>query len=909
MFKKLSFGVVIFFALFISAGNSQYLSYAERKSLKENIEKRWDSFVKTLLFDFEYTTCDFGSGSPDVNISLAPVTELPEDARKGHGTYVLRIDMNFKKTNHDQRLIQTHFMDEDWSDVLGVQFDVFLPFNGPDTLTVTPYMMCNQWKLWSQDEKRTPLVKGKWVTVKFVLPAQEKPDLKRLTTIGFFIWGTIPFDFKGPVYVDNFFLISEKPLKSTQELPAVKIEKTETVTVNIDASLTGGKISPYLLSINSGDSVRHILLEHLKKIGCGGFMRTWGWLGHIDNFNPKRGLYDWSYADSVIKTIKDAGFEPLVTLGLCPSWMATKDSSGKPKNNGPPTDPELWAEMAADIVKHYNKDLGYNIKYWEIWNEPDIFFWGGTEEEYNILCKKASIAMKKVDPSIKIIGGAWASSLAPTSSRLKTLLELEPDIDFISYHNYLLGSADFKEEELWNILPASCEAPIYKARKSIRAVAKQMNKPSYTNIDVMMTEACIQPDTKYDPRIETVLYPVYWMTALWHYVHQNLHTAVYFTLTGKVWGVLYNKPRPVFDLFFLLKDKAKFANANWLKTSDTPEDLKVLALRNVDCFSVVLINKSIKNVQYKVSFNIENLLGVDSFTIYRLDSKNNGEKSIGVIKNSKNSTVDCPPYSITVLRGDIKPGTVNPVLVKFEEEPSAAALGFQTSGQYSFTGEKAEFLKLDGKIKIDGDLKEFEKAKPIFVGKKEKISTGEPSLWTGPEDCSMTVRTLWDNKNLYFGIEITDDVPFVNNTSSGADMWNGDCVELFIGTKHVHLSRKTKGEYDYQILISPKGGKFRPKEGVIFFEPGPGMGTRNAEPKGSKISVKKTKKGCVIECMIPGENFLDFENFKEGDEFRFDIGFDDADKDKRDIQIMWNADKHDVWDNPDLWGVAVLKNK
>ena len=51
-------------------------------------------------------------------------------------------------------------------------------------------------------------------------------------------------------------------------------------------------------------------------------------------------------------------------------------------HNAPPKDFEKWAHVCLNIVKHYNGgwDNGFHdqIKYWEIWNEPDgSAFWTG----------------------------------------------------------------------------------------------------------------------------------------------------------------------------------------------------------------------------------------------------------------------------------------------------------------------------------------------------------------------------------------------------------------------------------------------------------------------------------------------------------------------------------------------------
>jgi len=605
--------------------------------------------------------------------------------------------------------------------------------------------------------------------------------------------------------------------------------------------------------------------------------------------------------------IKSTGWEPLITLGRCPSWMASLDDKGKPKNQGPPKNPQDWANMAADIVKHYNKDLKYNIKYWEIWNEPDIFFWGGTEEEYNQLCSIAAQAMKKVDPSIKVIGGAWASSMAPTSSRLKTLLANKPDIDYISYHNYLVGSYTTPEAEIFEKVPSASEAPIFKGRKAIKALSQELNLGNkYKTLDMMMTEACICPDTRYDPRAETMLFPVYWATVLYHYIHQNLKCAVYFTLTGKVWGIFFNEPRPIYHLFKLLRRKAKFNNAKWVKVDGNTDDLKVLGLKKDNYFNIVIINHTQNNIKYKINFELLNVKGVSEFKVFQQTDTNNGEKSIGTVKYNDKITYECVPYSITVLQGKIKKGTPEVTMKKFKEKPSKAALGFLVTGQYSFSGEKAEFLEKTEDIKIDGNLKEYSKAKPIYINKKENLSVGK-NEWKGINDASGTVRVLWDKNNLYMAIEVKDDKPMINNAGKAADAWNGDCIEFFLGTHYIHISRAEKGEYDYQILLIPKGGTFQPDKAFLFSEAGPGLGTRDAELKNSEIVAKKIHKGYIIEARISAENFFEFDGFKKNMELRFDIGIDDADVSERKCQIMWNAHDHAVWNNPDLWGVAVLK--
>ena len=243
---------------------------------------------------------------------------------------------------------------------------------------------------------------------------------------------------------------------------------------------------------------------------------------------------------------------------------------------------------------------------------------------------------------------------------------------------------------------------------------------------------------------------------------------------------------------------------------------------------------------------------------------------------------------------------------KFEEKPLLGALGFSTSGQFAFKGEKAKIKKALGKIEIDGDLKEFAGCQPIYINDKKKITDGNEEDWKGEEDCSAKVRLLWDSKNLYVGVEIKDDVPMLNKAAEVNNLWQGDNIELFIGTHYNLVSREQKGDYDYQIFMAPSANVYKNGEPVLYSAFGTGMGVREKELINSKIASKKTDNGCIVEARISVDNFYDFDELRKAQELRFEIGLDGADRDTRKIQIMWNGSDSSTWDNPDLWGVAVL---
>lgn len=109
-------------------------------------------------------------------------------------------------------------------------------------------------------------------------------------------------------------------------------------------------------------------------------------------------------------------------------------------------DPATWADM----VRYTNIEKGYNFKYWELGNEPDLA--GNiTPQEYARRVKEYTDAMKVVDPTIKIIAGVpasahdaprlgWSDSVTDLSAFLSQSAQAESPggrkVDGLSYHWY-----------------------------------------------------------------------------------------------------------------------------------------------------------------------------------------------------------------------------------------------------------------------------------------------------------------------------------------------------------------------------------------------------------------------------------------------------------------------------------------
>lgn len=127
------------------------------------------------------------------------------------------------------------------------------------------------------------------------------------------------------------------------------------------------------------------------------------------------------HLDSIAALAQEAGAELMITVNLR-------------INN---------KEMAADIVRYANVEKGYNIKYWELGNEPEYFGapYNLTPQQVAVRAMEYMDAMRAVDPSIQFIGAASGTSLKATWTKpiMTEMHQNNKPYDAISVHWYPLA--------------------------------------------------------------------------------------------------------------------------------------------------------------------------------------------------------------------------------------------------------------------------------------------------------------------------------------------------------------------------------------------------------------------------------------------------------------------------------------
>ncbi|RJP25475.1 MAG: hypothetical protein C4520_02410 [Candidatus Abyssobacteria bacterium SURF_5] len=165
----------------------------------------------------------------------------------------------------------------------------------------------------------------------------------------------------------------------------------------------------------------------------------------------------------LMTTIKKSGGKVILNLFGMPDRISSCTSNCDEwdmeikRNSMPPTNWGEWESLVYETIKYYSIDNKFDNILYEIWNEPDLGYWRGTEQEYFLLYKHSHLAAKRIHEKYGIsvkIGGPIVSrwdhdingkSLPIDGTELKGCLiyrfikfchDEKIPIDFIAWHHY-----------------------------------------------------------------------------------------------------------------------------------------------------------------------------------------------------------------------------------------------------------------------------------------------------------------------------------------------------------------------------------------------------------------------------------------------------------------------------------------
>ena len=152
------------------------------------------------------------------------------------------------------------------------------------------------------------------------------------------------------------------------------------------------------------------------------------------------GNFNFLYVDQIYDFMLDHGVRPFVELSFMPEAFASSANRifAYKGNVSPPRKWQDWHDMVYAFTDHCVKRYGIaEVEGWkfEVWNEPNISFWAGSQEDYFELYRQSATAVKKVDKRL-MVGGPSTAQLAWIPDLIQYCIRQDVPIDFVSTHVY-----------------------------------------------------------------------------------------------------------------------------------------------------------------------------------------------------------------------------------------------------------------------------------------------------------------------------------------------------------------------------------------------------------------------------------------------------------------------------------------
>ncbi len=202
----------------------------------------------------------------------------------------------------------------------------------------------------------------------------------------------------------------------------------------------------------------HDRTHNLLTSGNGTPSLKWGSTNAFTRDASGAPVYDWTIIDKIFDTYKATGITPFVEIGFMPEALSAHPVPYQhhwPKDFGtgwsyPPKNYDEWSELVFRWVQHMVERYGAGevAKWeWEVWNEPDIFYWQGTVEGYCKFYDYTVNAVRRASHGARVGGPAGTGPNNPKAADfLRDFLEHVASgqnyvtgkravpLDFISFH-------------------------------------------------------------------------------------------------------------------------------------------------------------------------------------------------------------------------------------------------------------------------------------------------------------------------------------------------------------------------------------------------------------------------------------------------------------------------------------------
>ncbi len=301
--------------------------------------------------------------------------------------------------------------------------------------------------------------------------------------------------------------------------------------------------------------------------------------GHNNDVNDPE-PFDNDELDEAIEYIQSMGAEPLVQVPVLADV-----------NGDTPT-----PETAAEMVTYLNITNGYNIKYFSIGNEPDLYGDQGdmpsdyTVDMFSETYLAFANAMKALDPDILLVGPdlSWKYQSGSNDWLTPFLDTCGEMVDIVAIHRYPIDPAQTTMDR------ALGDADAF--RTVIGKVRDKMAATSMADAPLAVTEANITWDG--DPATSTMeASPGTFFAGLWAAdtigvaFEERLYSYMFWSISeGWTLGILDGtSPRPIYHMIKMYTDHF---GMNTVETTVDAEGFSAYASRTVSSTVLMVLNKN-----------------------------------------------------------------------------------------------------------------------------------------------------------------------------------------------------------------------------------------------------------------------------------------------------------------------------
>ncbi len=262
----------------------------------------------------------------------------------------------------------------------------------------------------------------------------------------------------------------------TRSAPPLKKPWQNCIAVDLPATLLRADLQSHLAKLHRDIGYRYI--------------RTYGFFHDEMAIVTRREdgslAFRWDQANKALDMLIETGLRPFVNLSPMPVALASGATTVFDWVNAtPPRDYAEWGRLVGAFAQHCLDRYGLDeIAQWyfEVWNEPNINFWTGTQEDYWKLYDVSALALKTVSPRLRV-GGPVSARCAWVGEIIAHCTTRGVPLDFISTHIY--------PQDEWVLYPGLRGSPHQPGKfvpDMVRKVREAVRQSAMPSLEVHLTE-------------------------------------------------------------------------------------------------------------------------------------------------------------------------------------------------------------------------------------------------------------------------------------------------------------------------------------------------------------------------------------------------------------------------------------